>query len=175
LIFSGFGFAKNFNYTEALMRVSQTGALAFIALFCASCQTVQYGRGDAAPRAALDQFISAFDNLDWEAFRRCFADSASLFNPDIPEAISLHRMDGRVDIERNFRAVFDAAGAGTDNKHSPNIHPENVRVQSFGDTAIITFEFRRSEHSIGRRTVVLNKLKGSWLIVHMHASNVTLR
>jgi hypothetical protein len=157
------------------MRMLRLGLFAAMAFFCASCQTLANGPGDATPRAAFDQFIAAFNTLDWEAFRRCFADSASLFNPDIPDAISLHRMDGRKDIERNFRAVFDAAGAGTDDKRSPNIHPENVRLQQFGDTVIITFEFKRSEHSTGRRTIVFNQLKGSWLIVHIHASNVTPR
>jgi hypothetical protein len=82
---------------------------------------------------------------------------------------------GRTDIEGNFRAVFDAADADTNHKRSPNIHPENVRLQQFGDTIVITFEFKRSEHSTGRRTIVFNKLKGSWLIVHLHASNVTPR
>jgi ketosteroid isomerase-like protein len=157
------------------MRMLRLGVFAAIALSCAACQTLGNDRGDAAPRAAFDQFIAAFNSLDWEAFRRCFADSASLFNPDIPDAISLHRLDGRDDIERNFRAVFDAADAGTNNKRSPNIYPENVRLQRFGDTAIITFEFKRSGISTGRRTIVFNKLKGSWLIVHIHASNVTPR
>jgi ketosteroid isomerase-like protein len=157
------------------MRSLRLSFFAAMALCCASCQTLRNDRADAAPRAAFDQFIAAFNSLDWEAFRRSFADSASLFNPDIPDAISLHRMDGRNDIERNFRAVFDAADAGTDHERSPNIRPENVRLQSFGDTVIITFEFTRSGHSTGRRTIVFNKLKGSWLIVHIHASNVTAR
>jgi len=123
------------------------------------------------PRAAFDHFISAFNALDWETFRRCFADSASLFNPDIPDVISLDRLDGRKDIERSFRAVFDSAVKA--NTHGPNIHPESVRVQQFNDTAIITFAFRRPQHSVGRRTIVLNKQGGSWLIVHIHASNIT--
>jgi ketosteroid isomerase-like protein len=146
-----------------------------MAMFCASCQTLGGEPGDGTPRAAFDHFIAAFNALDWETFRRCFADSASLFNPDIPDALSLHRMDGREDIERNFRAVFDASAAGTVNQGGPDIHPENVRLQQFGETALVTFEFKRSERSIGRRTIVFNKLQGSWLIVHIHASNVVPR
>ena len=157
------------------MRILRLGLLAAMALFCASGQTQANGPVDATPRAAFDQFIAAFNNLDWEAFRRCFADSASLFNPDIPDAISLHRMDGREEIERNFRAVFAAVAAGTGDKRSPNIHPENVRLQQFGDTGVITFEFKRAEHSTGRRTIVFERLKGFWLIVHIHASNVKSR
>jgi len=134
----------------------------------------QSSTGDGA-REAFDKFVSAFNALDWETFRRCFSDTASLFNPDIPDAVSLHRLDGRHDIERNFRAVFDSANAGGGSPHGPNIHPEHVRLQQFADTAVITFEFKRSKHSVGRRTIVLNKQKDSWLIVHIHASNISLR
>lgn len=118
------------------------------------------------PRVAFEQFISAFNALDWNAFRASFADDASVFNPDIPEVVSLHRLDGRAEIERVFRAVF-AAGSG-----GPHIVPEDLRIQRFGDTAVITFEFRRPHASFGRRTVVMNRENGRWLIVHIHASNV---
>ena len=120
------------------------------------------------PRAAFERFIAAFNSLDWSAFRTCFADTATLFNPDIPEAVSLHRLEGRTDIERNFRAVF-----GATNGHGPNIRPEHVRIQQFSDTAIITFEFSRPQRSFGRRTIVFNRQGAHWLIVHINASNVT--
>ena len=120
--------------------------------------------GRESPRAAFDHFIAAFNALDWGAFRACFADDATVFNPDIPEVPSLHRLDGRVEFERTFQAVFGA-------KHSPGIVPENVRVQPFQDAAIITFEFRRPGNSFGRRTIVLHYEGKRWLIVHLHASN----
>jgi ketosteroid isomerase-like protein len=120
----------------------------------------------AEPRAAFEHFIAVFNALDWKSFQATFADDASVFNPDIPEVISLHRLDGRSEFERTFRAVFDS-------KLGPHIVPENVRVQRFGDTAIVTFEFERTTGSFGRRTVVLNHRRRGWLIVHIHASNVT--
>ena len=56
-----------------------------------------------------------------------------------------------------------------------DIRPERVRLQQFADTAIITFEFQRSEHSIGRRTIVFNRQRESWLIAHIHASKFTVQ
>jgi hypothetical protein len=128
----------------------------------------------ANPHATFDKFIGAFNALDWDTFRSCLADSASLFNPDIPGAISLHRLDGRTDVERSFRAVFDAAANGPPPR-GPNIHPEHVSFQQFSNTALVTFEFPRSGGSFGRRSLFLIREHGSWKILHIHASNVVLR
>jgi hypothetical protein len=34
---------------------------------------------------------------------------------------------------------------------------------------------QRPEYFVERRTIVMNKRGGSWLIVHIHASNITLK
>jgi len=125
--------------------------------------------------AAVDHFLTAFNNLDWAAFRDCFAPDATLFNPDIPDATSLHRLDGREAIEANFQAVFNATRQQS--KGPPYMHlvAGDLRVQQFQDVAIATFEFGRPGGSIGRRTVVFALRSGRWLIVHLHASNVPFR
>ena len=64
------------------------------------------------PKVAFERFITAFNALDWRTFRACFTDEASVFNPVIPEVVSLHRLDGRESIENTFRAVFDASSKG---------------------------------------------------------------
>ena len=134
--------------------------------------SVKNGKLLALASTKFDAFITAFNALDWESFRACFADDASLFNPDIPGAISLHRLDGRSEIERSFRVVFGSPPAGSA-KSGPNIVPDNIRIQRFGETAILTFEFKRPNHSFGRRTIIMNRRSGDWRIVHIHASNVT--
>jgi ketosteroid isomerase-like protein len=48
-------------------------------------------QSEAEIHVFLDQFIAAFDNLDWEKFCRCFADDAIVIHP----ALSSHRLDGR--------------------------------------------------------------------------------
>ena len=128
-----------------------------------------------SPQAAFDAFLAAFNTLDWSSFRACLADNVSLFNPDIPGAISLRRLDGRIEVERSFRAVFDAAGEGGATPRGPDIHPEHVSLERFGDVALVTFEFRRSDHSFGRRSLLLVRANNDWRITHIHASNVEVR
>ena len=129
----------------------------------------------ASPNAAFEAFIAAFNALDWASFRACLADNVSLFNPDIPGATSLRRLDGRTEVERSFRAVFDAAGAGGLAPKGPDIHPEHISLERSGDMALVTFEFRRSEHSFGRRSLVFMRANDGWRITHIHASNVEVR
>jgi len=93
------------------------------------------------------------------------------FNPNIPEAASLHRLDGRVEVENSFRKVFAASRVASD-AAGPHIVPERTRVQQFGDTAVATFEFQRHGASFGRRSIVLSRRAAGWKIVHIHASNI---
>ena len=121
---------------------------------------------------AFAHFIDAFNHLEWDEFLNCFAPDASLFNPDIPEAPSLHRLDASESVERTFRLVFDAirrTGSG------PNIVPRNVRVQQFTDAGIVTFEFDRDAGAFGRRTIVFARQAEGWKIAHVHASNINPR
>jgi ketosteroid isomerase-like protein len=133
-----------------------------LALLSAPAQAADAAAADD-PGAAFEHFIAAFNALDWNSFRATFADDASVFNPDIPEVVTLHRLDGRADLERVFQGMFAPGSA------SPHIVPEDLRIQRFGDTAVISFEFRRPHGSFGRRTVVMNRENGLWLIVHIHA------
>ena len=117
------------------------------------------------------EFIYAFNNLDWEHFRQYFADDATVFNPAIPGVTELRRLDGREKIETVFKSVFDEARKG---KGPPylDIRPENLKIQMLTNAAVVTFHFKRSGSSFGRRTFVWEKRNGKWLIVHLHASNV---
>lgn len=119
-------------------------------------------------RAFLAHFVQAFDNLDWEQFRNCFADDATVFQP----RGFARRADGRSDIEREFRVVFDFIRG---NKTAPPymaLKPKDLRVQSFGDTAIVTFHLDSRPGVLNRRTLVLHKGEAGWKIVHLHASEV---
>ena len=126
---------------------------------------------DDGPQATLSRFLAAFNALDWQTFQDCLAEDVSLFNPDIPEVASLHRLDGRAAVENSFRKVF-AASPNAPGAVGPHIVPERTRVQQFGDTAVATFEFQRHGASFGRRSIVLNRGAAGWKIVHIHASNV---
>lgn len=120
---------------------------------------------------AFDRFIDAFNNLDWDTFHSAFADDVTVFNPDIPEAPTVDRLDGRTNVEAGFAAVFSATKRGS--KGPPYLHivPKNTRIQSYGDISIVSFEFDRDAGSVGRRTIVFHRESSGWKIVHIHASN----
>jgi hypothetical protein len=42
-----------------------------------------------------------------------------------------------------------------------------------GQTAVVSFQLRNAER-IARRTLVLTKMNGQWLIIHLHASNTSV-
>src|SRR5207302_72375 len=85
-----------------------------------------------AARAALAQFITAFDNLDWEAFRSAFDDDATVFYPrGVPE-----RANGRAEFERTFRIVFEQIRQGKTAAPFMDIQPRDLKLQIFGEIAI---------------------------------------
>jgi uncharacterized protein (TIGR02246 family) len=129
-----------------------------------------------AERRAIDEltsrFIKAFENLDLPAFISCFADDATVFFP-VPEPPA--RFAGKVAIQTHFRQVFDALRKSA--RSGPPYHrliPQDVHVQLLGPAAaVMSFQLQNAER-IGRRTLVLRKLHGTWLIAHLHASNVPI-
>src|SRR5438477_9977544 len=84
--------------------------------------------------SALAQFIHAFDNLDWDAFRTSFADDATVFYPRaFPE-----RANGRTEFEKTFKIVFEQIRSGQTSPPHMHIEPRNLAIQIFGDTAVAT-------------------------------------
>lgn len=132
--------------------------------------------GEADVRKALAGFLDALNNLRWDEFRACFADDATLFNPEIPEAASLARIDGREAVEKSFRRVFDEARKRASGPPYMHIAPRNVSVQILDSgAAVATFEFDRDDGTIGRRTFVYRRTSDGWRIAHIHASNTSKR
>ena len=119
-------------------------------------------------RKTLADFIKAFDNLDWDSFRSFFADDATVFYPrEFP-----HRADGRQEIERYFQKVFDRIGAGQAQAPYIDIQPQELRLQIAGEIAIATFHLDDRPGFLNRRTIVLQKQRSGWKIIHLHASEV---
>jgi len=128
--------------------------------------------GDPGVTAFVSDFLTAFENLDWERFRSCFRDDACVFHPDFERA---SRVCGRDEVEASFKKVFDEIRA-----ESPNGPPymslkaERLKVQIVNaNAAIVSFELRNS-HRIARRTLFLVRDDGEWRIVHLHASNLKI-
>jgi len=150
-------------------------ALALVAL-CLSCGSISaYDDSDKEVEQAFNHFIAAFNNLDWDLFRKTLADDVSVFNPDIPETPSVNRLDGRELVEAGFKSVFAATREKTSGPPYLHIMPKNVHIQKYNDSAIVTFEFEREGNSLGRRTIIFHRESVGWKIVHIHASNVARR
>jgi ketosteroid isomerase-like protein len=119
-------------------------------------------------RQTLSNFLSAFENLDWEPFRNSFADDATVYFPSQRAT----RATGRAEVDATFRQVFERIRATTSGPPYLNLKPVDLDVQLFHDIGIVTFQLHDLPNVIGRRTVVLEKRSGEWKIVHLHASNV---
>jgi hypothetical protein len=122
-------------------------------------------------RKAMEAFVEAFNNLEWEKYSAAFADDATVFSPS---DASPRRSTGRAEFEINQKKTFEE---GRQRKAQPpylNIMPKDLLIQMLGaNAAIVTFHLE-GENVLRRRTFVLQKIKGKWLIVHLHASGIEL-
>lgn len=150
-------------------------AIAFLtALFPSVCagETANEIDDRAAIEAFAREFLRAFENLDIQRFIACFADDATVFFP-VPEPPE--RVTGKEAIQQRFERVF-ASIRSTAKSGPPFQHlvPEDLSIQLMpGQTAVVSFHLRNEER-IARRTLVLTKMNGQWLILHLHASNVPI-
>ena len=126
----------------------------------------------ATVRETTEEFLRAFVNLDWERFRSFFAADATVFFP--PSANSPERSNNKLEVEAVFKTVFDNARKQKSNPPFLKIQPRDMRVQMLGDVAIVTFHLDDPD-STGRRTIVLRRQGRRWLIVHLHASGISVK
>ena len=131
------------------------------------------GSAAAAEREEIEKaaahFLTSFENLDMPVFIERFAEDATVFfpPPEPPE-----RVAGKAAIRERFQLVFDAIRKNASG--GPPYHrlaPQNLEVQVLSaETAVVSFHLRNSER-IARRTLVMRKVQGAWLVAHLHASN----
>jgi ketosteroid isomerase-like protein len=121
-------------------------------------------------REFLGHFITAFNNLNWEQFRDCFDDEATVIHP----ARFAKRLDGRANYEPSWQAVFADTRSSSGRSQSPfmDLKPEDVKIQMLRGAAVVTFHLNRGGTSLGRRTLVVRRTSSGWKIIHLHASNV---
>jgi uncharacterized protein (TIGR02246 family) len=120
---------------------------------------------DAPVRAAVAEFVNALNAFDAARLGRSFADDATAFFPGPPFPAA--RLQSRATIQSAFGQLFEALRQrGT---RSASLAPVGLNVQLYGDTAIATFHLM-GQQEVGRRTLVLRRVGGRWLIAHMHAS-----
>jgi ketosteroid isomerase-like protein len=148
------------------MRTRRLICLIVLSLFVHVCVAQEKPKENEV-RAALQDFIVAFDNLDWDKFRFSFTDDATVYPLAFPE-----RASGRVEFEKTFKTVFAQIRDGKTAAPYMHIQPRNLEIQTFGDTAIATFHLEDRPGFLNRRTLILHKEALGWKIVHLHASEV---
>jgi ketosteroid isomerase-like protein/quercetin dioxygenase-like cupin family protein len=129
--------------------------------------TAQHKDSIAVMKSVTD-FVAAFNHFNWTAFRESFADDATMFHPFWNQA---KRLQGRQEIETAWLTVFPEF-ADINNTRKLQISPKDINLQFYRHTAIVTFHLGDGVNALSRRTLVMEKKKRSWKIVHLHASNL---
>lgn len=141
----------------------------------ADCATQQQTPG---PVDTVNAFLTGLDNADLDSVVATFADDATVFLPipAIPELLT-----GRKEIQEGFAPFLANIRSSGQGPPYMTLKPQGIQVQDMGTTAIVTFHLgklpadeSKEQTSYSRRTFVLQLIKGKWLIVHMHASNMML-
>jgi ketosteroid isomerase-like protein len=126
----------------------------------------------ASIEEALSTFLTAFNNLDWQAFRACFSDTATIFHPAVP---NIRRIDSPEQFNTAWLGVFERIKKNSGRTSPPymNLNPLDLRVEKLSeDVALVTFHLVDGS-TLNRRTLVFKRDPDGWKIVHIHASNIT--
>ncbi|HOX81531.1 MAG TPA: nuclear transport factor 2 family protein [Chryseolinea sp.] len=119
-------------------------------------------------KVSVEKFLQSFNSLQWEPFRKSFADDATIFFPEWEQA---SRRIGRAEIEKTWLDLFPEF-KDPNNILKLGITPRDVRIQVYDQTAIVTFHLGNGEKYLSRRTLVMVKQKEEWKIAHLHASTL---
>jgi ketosteroid isomerase-like protein len=138
-------------------------AVALSTLAVAGAQT----KAQTDVERVIRDFLVAFSNRDFAVFVPYFSEDATVFFPP-SKAAPLGRVQGRSEIERTFKAIFDAYPPRTTRPPTP-IAPQDFLIQAVDGHAVVTFQLG-SDTARQRRTFVLRRVGQEWTIVHMHGS-----
>lgn len=156
------------------------GMRAAAAVTCIAVMSLSAARAQPAAPAGSPQpevaevqkvmggFMEALNAADIERFSPFFAPDATVFFPLAPIFL---RLEDKEQITKVFTAFFETIRKRHTGPQYMKLVPEDLRVQIYKDTAIATFHFKGSD-LVSRRTLVLERKAGKWLIVHLHASGI---
>ena len=115
----------------------------------------------SSTRPTVDAFLAALTSGDAK-IGELFTEDATVFFPMSDRPL---RANGRAEIASTFAALFGP------NYRGGVITPEALEINCLGDAAVVTFQIV-NPNVTSRRTFVLRREAGRWLIVHLHGSNV---
>ncbi|MBZ5587230.1 MAG: nuclear transport factor 2 family protein [Acidobacteriia bacterium] len=156
------------------------GMCAAAAFACIAAMSPSVGRAQAAApggspppevvavQKVVEGFIEALNAADIERFSAFFTPDATVFFPLAPMFL---RLEDKEQVTKVFNVFFDSIRKRNTGPQYMRLVPQDLRVQIYKDTAIATFHFKGPD-LISRRTLVLEREGGKWLVVHMHASGI---
>ena len=150
---------------------TQTKPLISVLVVALALSALAVGHGQPNPQKDIERvirdFLIAFGNRDYAVFVPYFSEDATVFFPP-STAAPLGRVQGRLEIERTFKTIFDAYPPRSNRPPTP-IAPQDLLIQEFEGHAVVTF-LLGSETARQRRTLVLRRVGAEWKIVHLHGS-----
>jgi ketosteroid isomerase-like protein len=150
---------------------TQTNSLIGVLVAAVACSVIGMTAAQPNPQKDVERvirdFLVAFSNRDFAVFVPYFSEDATVFFPP-SAAAPLGRVQGRSEIERAFKTIFDAYPPRTTRAPTP-IAPQDLLIQDLDGHAVVTFQLG-SETARQRRTLVLKRSGDEWKIVHLHGS-----
>lgn len=121
-----------------------------------------------AVRAALDTFITDFNNLEDRRFAERWSDSASAV---LPFADTPGRLDGRAAVLERFRRYFAQVRLERTGPPYLRMVVTDVRIDLLAERhALVAYAFAAGG-TVQRRTLVMGcERDGAWRIRHLHGS-----
>jgi uncharacterized protein (TIGR02246 family) len=144
-------------------RAKWLGTFALICIALLGCTTPDSGKSDAQIRDFVAHFVRTVNEADAGGFVACFTEDATAFFPSSANAV---RRTGRSEIRAAVAPTF-AQG-----RPANVVTPRDLVVSVDRHWAYVTFD-GGSGSMHARRTLVLQRQNGAWLIAHLHASNVS--
>jgi uncharacterized protein (TIGR02246 family) len=143
-------------------RVRRLAAAVIACAMLSACAAPAQRNVEPEILAFVSRFIRAVNEANVDAFVACFSADATAFFPSEANAQ-----------RRKGRDAIRAAVAPTFSRGAPEtaVTPRDLTVSVEGNLAYVTFD-GGSAAMHARRTLVLRRQNGDWVIVHLHASNV---
>ena len=129
---------------------------------------------EAEVRQLVDAFVVALENLDWDAFRKCWSDNPVLYSPT-----DTLRREGPV-FESEWQAQFQqlrqaAAARGVTKPPYLRVDPKDLRIDfPTLNSAVVTFHLTDANRP-RRRMLVVAKNPAGWKITHLNNSDIAVR
>lgn len=148
-----------------------------ISIFQTSCNSAgQSVEDEKEVMAALNNFLRAFENGNFETMEASMTNDAYIFPRAIMSNDSLGPIDNvnyrRINgLDPQMKQVINSIRESGKQPPFMKLEPKDLKITMLKEAAIVTFHLENGK-SLSRRTIVLGKNNDTWKIVHIHPSNV---